>query len=114
MNSKPAAPQRYGALNMTAALGPFIMRHPDVKDNMEPFVLQNVIPEFASPEPYMRAIACEVLGTVVKAGLKFSDEQHLHQAFTAVANSIDDAELPVRVHACLALTEFVVDSETGE
>ncbi|KAI0754790.1 ARM repeat-containing protein [Daedaleopsis nitida] len=110
LQAKPAAPQRYGALNMTAALGPFIMRHPDVKGNMEQFLLQHVLPEFTAPEPYMRAVACEVLGTVIKTGLKFSDEQRLHQAFTAVANSIDDAELPVRVHACLALTEMVVDS----
>lgn len=53
---KPAAPQRFGALNMTAALGHFIMRHPDVKDNMEQFSVQHILPEFGAPEPYMRAI----------------------------------------------------------
>ncbi|KAI0769096.1 ARM repeat-containing protein [Trametes elegans] len=111
LQSKPAAPQRYGALNMTAALGPFIMRHPDVKGNMEQFMVQHVLPEFTASEPYMRAVACEVLGTVIKAGFKFSNEQHLHQHFTAIAATIDDAELPVRVHACLALTEMVTDSE---
>jgi hypothetical protein len=41
---------------MIAALGPFIMRHPDVKNNMEQFMLQHVAPEFSSSEPYMRAI----------------------------------------------------------
>lgn len=41
---------------MTAALGPFIMRHPDVKNSMEQFMLQHVLPEFISPDPYMRAI----------------------------------------------------------
>ncbi|KAI0372335.1 ARM repeat-containing protein [Pilatotrama ljubarskyi] len=110
LQSKPAAPQRYGALNMTAALGPFIMRHPDVKGNMEQFLIQHVLPEFAASEAYMRAVACEVLGTVVKSGFKFSNEQHLHQHLTAVAAAIDDPELPVRVHACLALTELVTDS----
>lgn len=51
-----SAPQRFGALNMTAALGPFIMRHPLVKDSMEQFMLQHVFSEFAAPEPYLRAI----------------------------------------------------------
>ncbi|KAI0657254.1 ARM repeat-containing protein [Cubamyces menziesii] len=110
LQSKPAAPQRYGALNMTAALGPFIMRHPEVKGNMEQFLLQHVLPEFAAPEPYMRAVACEVLGTVIKAGMKFTNQQFLEQHLTAVAAAIDDAELPVRVHACLALTELVTET----
>ena len=50
------AEQRFGALNMTAALGPYIMRHPEVKNNMEHFMLQFVSPELSSPEPYLRAI----------------------------------------------------------
>jgi hypothetical protein len=54
--SNAAPPQRFGALNMTAALGPFIMRHPEVKNNMEQFMLQHVAPEFTSTEPYLRAI----------------------------------------------------------
>lgn len=41
---------------MTAALGPFMMRHPDVKKNMEQFLIQHVLPEFASGDGYMRAI----------------------------------------------------------
>lgn len=43
---------------MTAALGAFIMHHPDVKDSMEQFMTEHVLHEFASPEPYMRAIVC--------------------------------------------------------
>lgn len=46
---------------MTAALGQFIMRHPDVKDNMEQFLVSHVLPEFAAPEPYMRAVVCILL-----------------------------------------------------
>ena len=41
---------------MTAALGRYIMRHPEVKNNMEHFMLQYVSPELSSPEPYLRAI----------------------------------------------------------
>ncbi len=112
-NSKPAAPQRYGALNMTAALGPFMMRHPDVKGGMQQFLLTHVFPEFTAPEPYMRAIACEVLGTVIKSGFKFTNKEALQQALTTVAALIDDAELPVRVQATLALTEMVTFSQFG-
>jgi len=41
---------------MIAALGPWLMRHPDVKGNMETFVMQFVTPEFKSEQPYLRAI----------------------------------------------------------
>jgi len=41
---------------MTAALGRQIMKHPEVKGNMEQFMLQYVSPELESPEPYLRAI----------------------------------------------------------
>ncbi|EMD40235.1 hypothetical protein CERSUDRAFT_112428 [Gelatoporia subvermispora B] len=107
LQSKPAAPQRFGALNMTAALGPFIMRHPDVKGNMEQFMVSHVLPEFQSSEPYMKAIACEVLGTVEKSGINWTNEQNLNAHFTAAAACLDDPELPVRVQASLALTELV-------
>ncbi|KAJ7813098.1 armadillo-type protein [Mycena leptocephala] len=95
LRSNASAPQRFGALNMTAALGPWIMRHPDVGNNMEQFVLQFVTPEFASAEGYMRAIACEVLGTVTKEGLKWSSSEHLNVHFRAVAAALDDPEFPM-------------------
>ncbi|KAG6813019.1 hypothetical protein H0H92_014757 [Tricholoma furcatifolium] len=87
------APQRFGALNMTAALAPWMMRHPDVKGNMEGFVMQFVTPEFSSPEPYLRAI-------------------NLSANFRAVAAALDDPELPVRVNAALAITELVTTEES--
>jgi len=54
--SNPAPPQRFGALNMTAVLGPFIMRHPEVKHNMSQFMMQHVLPQFSSSEGFLRAI----------------------------------------------------------
>ncbi|KAG5643336.1 hypothetical protein DXG03_001055 [Asterophora parasitica] len=112
LRSNSPAPQRFGALNMTAALAPWMMRHPDVKGNMEAFVLQFVTPEFTSPEPYLRAIACEVIGTVTKAGLVWSNEENLNVNFRAIATALDDSEFPVRVNAALALTELVVAHES--
>jgi importin-7 len=62
IGSKPSASQRFGALNMTAALGHVIMRHPDVKGSMEQFIVQHVLPEFSSSEPFVRAIVSRSLG----------------------------------------------------
>ena len=39
---------------MTVALSPFILRHPELKNNVEQFMLQHVLPEFSSGEPFMR------------------------------------------------------------
>ncbi|KNZ72327.1 putative importin [Termitomyces sp. J132] len=91
-----------------------MMRHPDVKgNNVEAFVLQFVTPEFTSPEPCLMAIACEVVGTVTKSGLVWSNEEHLNANFRAVAAALDDPELPVRVNAALAITELVTVHESG-
>ncbi|KAF9451856.1 ARM repeat-containing protein [Macrolepiota fuliginosa MF-IS2] len=103
--------QKFGALNMTAALGPWIMRHPEVKNNMEQFMLQFVTPELNAKDPYIRAIALEILGTVTKAGLVWSGKEKLEVHFRAVAASLDDPELPVRVQAALALTEMILVHE---
>jgi hypothetical protein len=79
--------------------------------------------------------ACEVLGTVDKAGITWSNEevrnhpsffnkyrvrltlviiiQNLNLHFRAVAAASDDPEFPVRVQAALALTEMVIAHESG-
>ncbi|KAL4081168.1 armadillo-type protein [Scleroderma citrinum] len=105
-NPRPSPPEVFGALNMTAVLGPFMMRHPDVKGGMEQFLLQHVFPAFTAGEPYLRSIACEVLGTVVKNGMQWTSSENLEAHSRAVAVALDDPELPVRVQAALALTKM--------
>ncbi|KAF8886227.1 armadillo-type protein [Gymnopilus junonius] len=104
--------QRFGALNMTAALGRQMMKHPEVKGNMEQFMLQYVSPELESPEPFLRAIALEILGTVTKQGLVWSSEEILSKHFQAVFRALDDEQFPVKVQAALALTEMIVAYES--
>ncbi|KAF8840780.1 ARM repeat-containing protein [Paxillus ammoniavirescens] len=112
LGSNAAPPQKFGALNIASALGPFIMRHPEVKGSMEQFMLQHVLPGFTASEPYIRSIACDVLGTVVKHHLVWSNPENLRMHSNAVANALDDPELPVRVQAALALTHMVVAYES--
>ncbi|KAG1858851.1 armadillo-type protein [Suillus subluteus] len=108
LRSNPTPAQRFGALTMMSVLGPFIVRHPDVKGSIEQFMVQYVLPEFTSQEPYLRSVACEVLGVVTKAGITWAAEENLNNHSRAVALALDDQELPVRVQAALAITELVL------
>ncbi|KAI6044921.1 armadillo-type protein [Pisolithus marmoratus] len=105
LSSNPSPPEKFGALSMAAVLGPFMMRHPDVKGNMEQFMVQHVLPAF-SAEPYLRSTACDILGTVVKNGMQWANNENLESHSRAVAIALDDPELPVRVQAALALTKM--------
>lgn len=51
--------QRFGALNMTAALGKQIMQHPQASKSVERFLLEYVSPELESPKPYLVAIVSQ-------------------------------------------------------
>ncbi|KAH9028652.1 ARM repeat-containing protein [Lactarius hengduanensis] len=112
LDAQPAAPQRFGALNMLSALSPFAMRHPDVKHKMEGFTLQHILPEFTAQEGYMRAVANEVVASEVRNRITWTSDESLSKVFRAVAAGLDDAELPVRVHAALTLTEMVSSHES--
>ncbi|TFK71252.1 ARM repeat-containing protein [Pluteus cervinus] len=108
LESNAAPAQKYGALNMTAALGPWMIRHPEVKNRMEQFIIQFVTPELSNAEGYIRAMALEVLTAVIKSGLQWSKEENLKVHFDIVLARLDDPDFPVRVQAALALTEMVV------
>ncbi|KAF5311710.1 hypothetical protein D9611_009470 [Ephemerocybe angulata] len=111
LRSAAAPPQRFGALNMVAALGTHIMSHPEVKNEMEQFIVSFVTPVLTSSEPYLRAIALEILGTVVKHGLKWSNPQNKMDHSKAAALAMDDPEFPVKVQGALALTEMITAYE---
>ncbi|KAJ7755085.1 hypothetical protein B0H14DRAFT_3512404 [Mycena olivaceomarginata] len=101
-------PQRFGALNMTAALGPWIMRHPDVGGNTEQFLLQ-----FCDARVFERGgvyagycASAQSSAPSPKEGLQWSSDEHLNVTSRAVAAALDDPEFPV--HAQAARTEMVL------
>ncbi|KAL0577930.1 Nonsense-mediated mRNA decay protein 5 [Marasmius crinis-equi] len=114
LQSNAAPSRRFGALSMITVLSPWIMKHPDhnVRNDMELFVERFVAPEYTTSEPYMRAIAYEVLGTIAKSGIKWSNVENLNKHFKAITMALDDSELPVRAQAILALTELVISNES--
>ncbi|KAG2125244.1 hypothetical protein BD769DRAFT_1776392 [Suillus cothurnatus] len=94
----------FGALTMMSVLGPFIVRYSNVKGSIEQFMVQYVLPEFTSQEPYLQSVACEV--SISTTSVVFALNLNNHSS--AVALAIDDRELPVRVQAALAITELAV------
>ncbi|KAJ7658554.1 hypothetical protein B0H14DRAFT_3540563 [Mycena olivaceomarginata] len=106
-------PQRFGALNMTAALGPWIMRHPDVGGNTEQFLLQ-----FCDARVFERGgvyagycASAQSSAPSPKEGLQWSSDEHLNVTSRAVAAALDDPEFPVRAQA--ARTEMVLLHDSG-
>jgi hypothetical protein len=102
LDTHPASPQRFGALNMLSALAPFAMRHPDVKHKMEDFTMKYVFTEFSSPEGYMRAVVWSFLLTCW--GLCCSKNTQANEVVAAeVRNHIVWANQEVRHHSCLSV-----------
>ncbi|CAE7142104.1 unnamed protein product, partial [Rhizoctonia solani] len=98
---------RFGAHRMTACLAGVIMEHPDAKGVMENYVVSHVLPEFRSDNAYLRAVACELVTALMRHRFEFTEEANLEQLSGHVVHAFDDPELPVRLHAALALTELI-------
>ncbi|EUC54354.1 importin, putative, partial [Rhizoctonia solani AG-3 Rhs1AP] len=98
---------RFGAHRMTACLAGVIMEHPDAKGVMENYVVSHVLPEFRSDHAYLRAVACELVTALMRHRFEFTEETNLERLSEHIVHAFDDRELPVRLHAALALTELI-------
>ncbi|KAF8685755.1 ARM repeat-containing protein [Rhizoctonia solani] len=108
LGNPASTPQsRFGAHRMTACLAGVILEHPDAKGVMESYVVSHVLPEFGSDHAYLRAVACELVTALMRHRFEFTEETNLEQLSTQVVHAFDDPELPVRLHAALALTELI-------
>ncbi|QRW20489.1 importin beta N-terminal domain [Rhizoctonia solani] len=108
LGNPASTPQsRFGAHRMTACLAGVILEHPDAKGVMESYVVSHVLPEFRSDHAYLRAVACELVTALMRHRFEFTEETNLEQLSTQVVHAFDDPELPVRLHAALALTELI-------
>ncbi|KAG9122758.1 hypothetical protein FRC07_000720 [Ceratobasidium sp. 392] len=104
-NSTPQS--RFGAHRMTACLASVIMEHPEAKSVMENFVVTHILPEFESGHAYLRAVAYELVTALMRQNFEFSQSENLERLSRSVVHAIDDPELPVRLHAALALAELI-------
>lgn len=71
-----------------------------------PQVKAHVAPELRSSVGFMRARACAVYARLYRS-MQFRDEAHFAESAAALLGCLRDAELPVRVHAAMALQHLL-------
>ncbi|CAD7704977.1 unnamed protein product [Ostreobium quekettii] len=95
-----------GALLAIGTLTDVLKKKKAYKADLEPMLIQHVMPCFNSAYGHLRARACWVAGMLV--GIEFKEGGGTFNAlFHQVVNCMKDAELPVRVDAVVALRSFV-------
>ncbi|ORZ33361.1 armadillo-type protein [Catenaria anguillulae PL171] len=100
--SEQTALAKEGALHMLSQLAPHCLaENSPVVGQMESFLVSYVFPEFTSPIKFLRARA---LATVAAfAELQFANPANAIVCLQAAMQGLQDAELPIRVEAAVAL-----------
>ncbi|WFD01157.1 Nonsense-mediated mRNA decay protein 5 [Malassezia yamatoensis] len=106
-----SARQLDGALRMSIAISSTMVNQETVKDNLDAFFVQHVLPLLKSSEAFLRLRACAAIQTFDQAGLKWQSHESLESALRGVMDCIMDTELPVRVQAASAIGELVAHDE---
>ncbi|KAI9283549.1 armadillo-type protein [Umbelopsis sp. AD052] len=97
--------EKDGALNIVGCLSNEILSKHTVASMMEPFFVAHVFPEFSSPFPFLRARACSI--TRQFSDFDFASEENLSILYNSLLGCLKDNELPVKVHAALALQPMI-------
>ncbi|KAL4855989.1 Importin beta-like SAD2 [Chlorella vulgaris] len=98
-----------GALLAIGTLADVLKNKKPYSDQLEPMLLQHVVPLFASPHSHLRAKACWLAG--IYADIQFHDGQGQGPTFAAllqhVVAAIADPDLPVRMDAAVSVRSFL-------
>eukprot|EP00887_Chlorella_sp_A99_P003658 scaffold7.g3658.t1 len=98
-----------GALLAVGTLNDVLKQKRPYSGQLEPMLLQHVVPLFASPHGHLRAKAAWLAGTY--ADIEFADGQGRGPTFQSllqcVIGALKDPELPVRMDAAVAVRYFL-------
>ena len=95
-----------GALRMIGILAPVILgKKSPIADQVEYFLIRYVFPDFANPQGYLRARACDTIEKFEQ--LNFKDPANLLVIYRHIIECMADPALPVRVTAALALQPLI-------
>ncbi|KAJ1873506.1 Nonsense-mediated mRNA decay protein 5 [Coemansia sp. RSA 990] len=102
-----------GALSMLTSLcGALVSKKSPVSKSLPDILLTHVVPEFKSKYGFLRARALDTYCRY--SGVEFPDKQIGRNVFEHVFNLLQDPELPVRVHAALALEPMIENEENRD
>ncbi|KAJ2547796.1 Nonsense-mediated mRNA decay protein 5, partial [Coemansia sp. RSA 1933] len=102
-----------GALNMMGALCSVLgSRKSPIADKLHEFVLTHIAPEFKSKYGFLRARALDTYCRY--SNVEFADKQIVGGILESVLALLNDPELPVRVHAALALQPMIENMDVRD
>ena len=89
-----------------------VMHFKDLRTSLEPMMSTHVLPELASPQPFMRMRACWFYGEF--GSFKFRQPEHFKQAIQGIYQQLFDSELPVRFVAAVSLHRLMHNEQCTE
>eukprot|EP00771_Trimastix_marina_P001384 gnl/Trimastix_PCT/2454.p1 GENE.gnl/Trimastix_PCT/2454~~gnl/Trimastix_PCT/2454.p1 ORF type:complete len:996 (+),score=362.35 gnl/Trimastix_PCT/2454:36-3023(+) len=108
-----AAPQekdhrrKEGALYALGVICDMLKVTSPYREACETLLLNHVLPEFQSPEGFLRARACWIYGQF--SDVPMTQPERFTQAIQCVLQCLNDTEIPVRIQAALAIRYLLND-----
>jgi hypothetical protein len=108
-NQEPPQNRNYalkdGILFSIGSLRNQLKKAKQTRDSLEMMLLTHVFPEFENPRGFMRAKACWILGQF--STIRWSKPENMINGLRKILSCLGSNELPVKVQAGLALTDFL-------
>jgi importin-7 len=82
-----------------------IMSHEELSSQMEPMLIQHVLNELQSSQPFLRSRACWIYGEFKM--VEFADEANFKNAIDGIYKNLFAPELPVRLSAATSLSKLL-------
>ena len=101
------ARKKDGAMALIGYISESLDKQKNLRSQLDDMLLMYVLPDLKSSFPFLRARACWVVQTF--SFVTFKNPEHFKYALEAVIHCIRDSELPVQVHAAMALQDLIAE-----
>jgi len=97
--------EKYGAIYSIGSMSGVIQKNQTLKGTVENMLVSHVFPDFTSPFPFLRAVACWTFKRFYD--VKFTHEEVLNDALQKLLNCMKDPQFIVRVEAAKSLRALI-------